>query len=67
MTVQGQQDQLKTLEALNAAHLEQRPELSDLTARIKSYELAFQLQTSAPEAMDLSQEGKTTLENYGLF
>jgi hypothetical protein len=67
MNVLGQQDQLKTLEALNAAHLAERPELSDLTARIKSYELAFQLQTSAPEAMDLSQEGKTTLENYGLF
>ena len=67
MNVSGQEDQLQTLNALNAAHLQQRPELSDLTARIKSYELAFQLQTSAPEAMDLSQEGKKTLEDYGLF
>ena len=67
MNVAAQEDQLQTLNALNAAHLEQRPELSDLTARIKSYELAFQLQTSAPEAMDLSQEGKKTLTDYGLF
>ena len=67
MNVEAQEDQLQTLNALNAAHLEQRPELSDLTARIKSYELAFQLQTSAPEAMDLSQEGKKTLTDYGLF
>ena len=67
MTVAGQHDQLETLEALNAAHLAERPELTDLTARIKSYELAFQLQTSAPEVMDLSQETRATLERYGLF
>ena len=67
MSVQAQRDQLQTLEALNAAHLADRPDFSDLSARIKSYELAFQLQTSAPEAMDLSQETKATLESYGLF
>jgi hypothetical protein len=39
---------------------------SELQARIASYELAFQLQTTAPEALDLSQENPTTIEMYGI-
>ncbi|HUS39879.1 MAG TPA: DUF1501 domain-containing protein [Pirellulales bacterium] len=35
-------------------------------ARINSYELAYRMQTSGPELMDLSQETPTTLEMYGL-
>jgi uncharacterized protein (DUF1501 family) len=38
---------------------------SELEARIKSYELAFQMQTSAPEALDLNKESKATRERYG--
>jgi len=38
----------------------------DITARIHSYEMAFRLQTSAPELMDLSKESKETLEQYGI-
>lgn len=67
MSLQGQRDQLKTLESLNADHLAERPELSDLIARIKSYELAFQLQSTAPEVMDFSDETQKTLESYGLY
>jgi hypothetical protein len=67
MSLQGQRDQLKTLELLNADHLAERPELSDLIARIKSYELAFQLQSTAPEVMDFSDETQKTLESYGLY
>lgn len=39
---------------------------SDLEARIASFELAFRLQTEAPEMQDLSGESKATQELYGL-
>ena len=38
----------------------------DIAARIHSYEMAYRLQTSAPELMDLSKESKDTLERYGI-
>ncbi len=37
----------------------------EIATRIASYEMAFRLQTSAPELMDLKSEGKATLEMYG--
>ena len=37
----------------------------EIETRIASYEMAYRLQTSAPELMDLKSEGKTTLEMYG--
>ncbi len=38
---------------------------SDLNARIASYELAYNMQTAAPEAVDLSQETEETHRLYG--
>ncbi|REJ91535.1 MAG: DUF1501 domain-containing protein [Planctomycetota bacterium] len=38
----------------------------EIAARIASYELAFRMQTSAPELIDLSGETKSTLEMYGV-
>ncbi|REJ66162.1 MAG: DUF1501 domain-containing protein [Planctomycetota bacterium] len=67
MTRQMQRDHIDTLAALNAEHLADRPGYSELPARIASYELAFQLQRTAPEAMDLASESQKTLEAYGLF
>jgi hypothetical protein len=52
--------------ALNARHLAERPGYSELQARIASYELAFQLQRTAPEVMDLSRESRQTIEMYGI-
>jgi hypothetical protein len=37
-----------------------------IAARIQSYELAYRLQTSAPELMDLGAESPATLERYGI-
>jgi hypothetical protein len=62
-----QRDAIDMLHALNARHLASRPGYSQLAARIASYELAFQLQTTAPEAIDLSKEDPKTLEMYGIF
>jgi hypothetical protein len=66
LTRAEQRDQIDTINALNAEHLQERPGYSELQARIASYELAFQLQRTAPEVMDLSQESQQTLERYGL-
>tara|TARA_Y100001934_G_scaffold183167_1_gene216495 strand:- start:161 stop:1522 length:1362 start_codon:yes stop_codon:yes gene_type:complete len=38
---------------------------TELEARIKSYELAFRMQTSAPEALDLNKESRATRALYG--
>jgi hypothetical protein len=38
----------------------------EIAARIQSYEMAYKLQTSAPELMDLSQEPKAILDRYGI-
>jgi hypothetical protein len=65
ITPDMQRDQVDTLNELNAAHLAARPGYSELQARIASYELAFQLQTAAPEALDLSQESEATKQLYG--
>jgi len=38
----------------------------EIAARIQSYEMAYRMQASAPELMDLSQEPKHVLEMYGV-
>jgi hypothetical protein len=38
----------------------------EIAARIQSYEMAYRLQTSAPELMDLSQESQGCLDRYGI-
>jgi hypothetical protein len=62
-----QRERIDTLHALNAEHLKDRAGYSELQARIASYELAFQLQSSAPEALAVSQESRKTQEMYGMF
>ena len=66
LTPEMQRDLISTANALNAEHLASRPGYSELQARIASYELAFQLQTTAPEALDLTKEKKETKDLYGL-
>jgi hypothetical protein len=60
-----QKQKLDFLNQLNKRHQESRSDLSELDARIKSYELAFHMQAEAPEAVDLTQETKETLSLYG--
>jgi hypothetical protein len=42
------------------------PDDKDLRARIKSYELAFQMQTSIPETLQLEKESEATRAMYGI-
>lgn len=55
---------LDSIEALNRQHLEQVGDPEILT-RIGQYEMAFRMQTSVPDLVDLSQEDALTLEQYG--
>src|SRR5262245_5221550 len=59
-----QRDSLDLIGALNRRQLDAVGD-PEIATRIASYEMAFRLQTSAPELMDLRQEGKATLEMYG--
>ena len=61
-----QRETLDTLAAINQRHLQTRYDNSELAARIASYELAYKMQLSAPEAVDLGQETQQTLEMYGI-
>lgn len=57
--------QVDAIADLNAAHLAAHGQDQELLARIGSYELAHQMQVSARQALDLSQEDASTLEMYG--
>lgn len=61
-----QRAEIDFVQKLNQEHLESHPGNSDLDARIASYELAFQMQTHAPEAVDISQESAATKKLYGV-
>lgn len=66
ITRQMQREQIDAINALNGEHLKDRPGYSELQARIASYELAFQLQSTAPEILDFSNETQQTIDMYGL-
>jgi Protein of unknown function (DUF1501) len=56
---------LDTLAALNRQRLEQMGD-PEIASRIAAYELAFRMQSAAPELIDLSGESAKTLERYGV-
>lgn len=66
VTSAATKDGLKLLEQANGRHVASRESDSRLAARIRSYELAAQMQLSAPEALDISKEPKHILKMYGL-
>ncbi len=55
---------IELIRQLNEAALEKYDD--ELEARIKSYELAFKMQTEAPEVFELSNETQETLDLYGV-
>ncbi len=57
----------KTVELIDRLNRAAGDSLDDeLSARIRSYELAFRMQTEAPEIFDLSGETRETQEMYGV-
>ncbi len=59
-----QRDSLDLIGSLNTRRLQTVAD-PEIATRIAAYEMAFRLQTSAPELMDLKSESKATLELYG--
>ena len=57
---------LDQINAWNRLHRETRPGDSRLDARISNYELAFRMQSAAPELIDLSSETRQTQQLYGI-
>ncbi len=61
-----QRHSLDLFAKLNGEHSARHPEQSDLAARILSYELAYRMQTSAADVVDVEQETSETQAMYGL-
>jgi hypothetical protein len=57
----------KTIDAINLLNAKQAATYGDpeTLSRIQQYELAFRMQTSVPEVMDIASESPKTLEAYG--
>ncbi|MFO0866772.1 MAG: DUF1501 domain-containing protein [Gemmataceae bacterium] len=60
--------QERTISALNRLNGLRREETADpeIDSRIASYELAFRMQSAAPSLLDVSDETKRTLDEYGI-
>ncbi|MCB1225723.1 MAG: DUF1501 domain-containing protein [Verrucomicrobiales bacterium] len=58
--------QFRLIHELNGLAAEQYPGDATLAARIKSYQLAFNMQTAVPETMNLDGESEETKRLYGL-
>ncbi len=61
-----QRRQADLLSRMNQLNLEQVERDQALEARIQSFELAYRMQTAAPEAFDLSRETQATRDLYGI-
>ncbi len=66
MTLEQQRARLDQMNLLNQGFNDHYPGMSELSARISSYELAYRMQACAPEAVDLSSESDETKQLYGL-
>ena len=65
LTPGTQRQQLDLINQLNDLHVGQRYGDDQLESRIQSLEVAFKMQTEAPEAFDITKETKATRELYG--
>ena len=66
VTTQARDSQLRFLDELNRAHLGRHAGNSELEARITNFEIAARMQTTVPEAVDLSSEPESIRRMYGL-
>ncbi|MCC7153084.1 MAG: DUF1501 domain-containing protein [Bryobacterales bacterium] len=65
LTPVQQRKELDLLAALNRHHLDKAGADPDLDAAIQSTEIAFRMQTEAPEAFDITKEPAAVRERYG--
>lgn len=64
-TPEQQRAELDLLAALNRHHLAKTGEDSQLEASIQSAEIAYRMQTEAPEAFDITREPQAVRDRYG--
>ena len=57
---------LNHLRTVNEGHLSERYDNTNLAARVASYELAYKMQASAPEAVNLDAEPEHVKKLYGI-
>ena len=65
-SLKAQREQIDFIQSMNREMLERSKVDREIEGVIQSYELAFRMQTSVPEVMDVSRESKATKEMYGL-
>jgi hypothetical protein len=65
MPITRQREQLDFVRQLNEQHLRERQDDPQLEARIRTFELAFRMQTEASDAFDLRQETARMRQFYG--
>jgi len=61
-----QRSKLDLLASLNRHFSADKPDDTELAARLNSYELAYRMQSAAPESVDLTKETDATRQLYGL-
>jgi hypothetical protein len=61
-----QRNELGLVKRLNEIWSEDKQEDSSLDARVRSYELAYKMQSTAPEAVDIASESEETRKLYGM-
>lgn len=66
MSSKLQRKQLDFVQSLNRDLLNRKKQSTQIEGVIESYELAFRMQSAVPELMDISNESKSTLANYGI-
>ena len=66
ITPERQRRVLEAIRRFNGEHLAQRDFDDELNARVDSYELAFRMQSAAPELVDISHESEATRRLYGI-
>jgi hypothetical protein len=66
LTTAQQRYELDMLQKMNRRGADRWNRDPELEARIEAFELAFRMQTEAPEAFDISKESEATKKLYGL-
>lgn len=65
ISTEVQRMSLDTIAKLNERHFQHIKD-PEIRSRVASYELAFRMQKTAPELLDLSRESQATLDSYGV-
>lgn len=66
LSVERQRSQIDLIQSMNREMLQKHPGSPELEGVIQSYELAYKMQSSVPQVLDLSRETAETMQRYGI-